>query len=225
MDLQVNNDEAFDQTKALITSIIKNTINDYDLTLSENSINNLAVHLAIAILRIKSNNYIPLSNSQISSYKQEYSYPYAKMLCDRLATEFNIEFPEAEISLVSMYLSKNQKLDLEINSGLDLLDEHVYQILRQSMDVINEKFQHDYRNDDRLIIAIGLHLEPALERLSKNEQVENPLKDKIIERHPTEFKYSQVLNEIIKQQLNLSFNDDELAFIALHFVVANNRLD
>lgn len=225
MDLTINSDEAFNQTKAHITNIINDTINDYDFTLSNNSINNLAVHLSIAIIRIKSDNYIPLSNSQISSYKQQYSYPYAKMLCDRLEKEFGISFPEAEVSLVSMYLSKNQKLDFELNSGLDLLDDHVYQILNQTMENIYKEYQQDYRSDNKLIVAIGLHLEPALERLSKNEPVKNPLKEKIIKRHPTEFEYSQVLNQVVKQQLNLSFDDDELAFLALHFVVANNRID
>lgn len=225
MDLTVNNDEAFVQTRALITNIIKNTIDDYDLMLSENAINNLSVHLSIAIVRIQSNSYIPLSNSQIVSYKQEYSYPYAKMICDRLEAEFEISFPEAEISLVSMYLSKNQKLDFEINSGLDLLEENVYQILNQTMKKIYDQYHQDYRLDDKLIVAIGLHLEPALERLAKGELVENPLKDKIIERHPTEFNYSLILNQVIKQNLDLEFNDDELAFIALHFVVANNRID
>ena len=225
MDLTVNNDEAFVQTRALITNIIKNTIDDYDLMLSENAINNLSVHLSIAIVRIQSNSYIPLSNSQIASYKQEYSYHYAKMICDSLEAEFEISFTEAEISLVSMYLSKNQKLDFEINSGLDLLEENVYQILNQTMKKIYDQYHQDYRLDDKLIVAIGLHLEPALERLAKGELVENPLKDKIIERHPTEFNYSLILNQVIKQNLDFEFNDYELEFIALHFVVANNRID
>ena len=61
MDLTFNTNTDFDQTKVLITNIIKNTADDYDLFLSENSINNLSVHLTIAIIRIKSNNYIPMS--------------------------------------------------------------------------------------------------------------------------------------------------------------------
>ena len=179
MDLTFNTNTDFDQTKVLITNIIKNTADDYDLFLSENSINNLSVHLTIAIIRIKSNNYIPMSNSQIASYKQDHSYPYAKMLCDRLAREFEIDFPEAEISLVSMYLSKNQKLDLEINSGFDLLDDQVFKILRETMYTIYQDYHKDFRNDDKLFVAIGLHLEPALERLANGQLVENPLKEAI----------------------------------------------
>lgn len=225
MNLKFNTDTDFNQVKITITSIIKNTANDFDLFLSTDSITNLSVHLSIAVIRIKSDNYIPLSNGQIASYKQEYSYPYAKMLCDRLAREFNIEFPEAEISLVSLYLSKNQKLDLEINSGFDLLDDKIFKILDKTMTSIYHEYHKDFRKDDKLFIAIGLHLEPALDRLSNNQTVENPLKEKIIERHKEEFNYSKILNNIIKEETALSFNDDELAFIALHFVVANNRID
>ena len=225
MNLTFNTDTDFDQVKMIIGDIIKDTANDFDLFLSTNSIKNLSVHLSIAIIRIKSDNYIPLSNGQITSYKQEYSYPYAKMLCDRLAKKFEIDFPEAEISLVSMYLSKNQKLDLEINSGFDLLDDNIFKIINETMTCIYQKYHKDYRKDDKLFIDIGLHLEPALERLANNQTVENPLKEEIIKRHKEEFNYSKILNDIVKKETDLSFNKDELAFIALHFVVANNRIE
>ena len=221
MNLTFNTDADFDQIKTIVIDIIKNTANDFDLFLSTNSINNLSIHLSIAIIRIKSNNYIPLSNGQIASYKQEYSYPYAKMLCDRLAKKFEIEFPEDEVSLVSMHLSKNKKLDLEVNSGFDLLDSKVFKILNETMTLIYQEYHKDFRKDDKLLIAIGLHLEPAIERLSQGQTIENPLKDKIIERHNEEYNYSRILNNVINHETNLSFNDDELAFIALHFVVAN----
>ena len=221
MNLTFNTDADFDQIKTIVIDIIKNTANDFDLFLSTNSINNLSIHLSIAIIRIKSNNYIPLSNGQIASYKQEYSYPYAKMLCDRLAKKFEIEFPEDEVSLVSMHLSKNKKLDLEVNSGFDLLDSKVFKILNETMTLIYQEYHKDFRKDDKLLIAIGLHLEPAIERLSQGQTIENPLKDKIIERHNEEYNYSRILNNVINHETNLSFNDDELAFIAHHFVVAN----
>ncbi|HRM89146.1 MAG TPA: PRD domain-containing protein, partial [Thomasclavelia ramosa] len=123
------------------------------------------------------------------------------------------------------FLSKNQKLDLEINSGFDLLDDQVFKILRETMYTIYQDYHKDFRNDDKLFVAIGLHLEPALERLANGQLVENPLKEKIIERHQEEFNYSKILNDVVRHDLNLSFDDDELAFIALHFVVANNRID
>ena len=220
-----NTNTNFEEIQTIISEIIENTAKKLKLTLSTSSIKNLAVHLSIAIIRLRSNSYIPLSNGQIASYKQENSYACAKELCNQLSKQFNIEFPEDEISLVSMYLTKNQKLDLEINSGFDLLDDQVFKILRETMYTIYQDYHKDFRNDDKLFVAIGLHLEPALERLANGQLVENPLKEKIIERHQEEFNYSKILNDVVRHDLNLSFDDDELAFIALHFVVANNRID
>lgn len=224
MDLTFNTSDDFEQTKSRVTTIINNALGDYEDFLSETSINNLAVHLSIAIIRIRSNNYIPLSNSQINSYKQDHCYPYARLICERIDQEFQIEFPEAEVSLVSMHLSKNKKLDLEINTGFDLIDEQILDILKVAVNDIYEQYQIDFSQDDKLFIALGLHLEAALERLNKNQQVENPLKDKIIERHEKEFNLSKVINNVVEKSFHLSFDDDELAFIALHFVVANNRI-
>lgn len=225
MNLTLNTNANFDQIKLCITNIIKKTADDLELSLSSNYVKNLAVHLSMAIIRIQSNNYIPLSNGQMASYKQEYSYAYAKILCDRLASEFTIEFPEAEISLVSLYLSKNQKLDLEVNSGLDLLDENIFKILNETTSIIFNKYRKDFRKDDDLFIAIGLHLEPALDRLLNGQTVENPLKDDIIKGHPEEFDYSKILNDIVKQKYNLSFDDDELAYLTLHFATASEHVE
>ena len=89
MNLTFNTDADFDQIKTIVIDIIKNTANDFDLFLSTNSINNLSIHLSIAIIRIKSNNYIPLSNGQIASYKQEYSYPMQR--CYAIASQKNLK--------------------------------------------------------------------------------------------------------------------------------------
>lgn len=220
-----NTNTDFEEIQTIISEIIEKTAKKLKLTLSTSSIKNLAVHLSIAIIRLRSNSYIPLSNGQIASYKQENSYACAKELCNQLSKQFNIEFPEDEISLVSMYLTKNQKLDLEINSGYDLLDDDIYKIIDETMTCIYQEYHKDFRKDDKLFVAIGLHLQPALERLSNIQTIKNPLKDEIIKRHQEEFNYSRVLNKIIEQETNLSFDDDELAYITLHFVVANNKIN
>ena len=56
MNLTFNTDADFNQIKTIVIDIIKNTANDFDLFLSTNSINNLSIHLSIAIIRIKSDN-------------------------------------------------------------------------------------------------------------------------------------------------------------------------
>lgn len=223
MNLTTMTTEEFEQSKIQIIQIIKKVIQEQDINLTENSLNNIAVHLTIAILRIKSNTYIPLSNSQIAVFKDDQNYAFASALCDTLAKEFTVAFPENEISLVTMYLSKSQLLDMEINSGFDLLDVEVFNILRETMFLIYKEYQQDFRCDDKLFVSIGLHLAPAIERLENDQQMTNPLTSQIMERHNQEFQYAKLMNTIIEKQYQKGFTNDELAFITLHFVVAINK--
>lgn len=218
--MTTNTTPDFSQLKITIAEIISQSIEKTEIFLSTNSLNNLAIHLSIAIVRIQSNTYIPLSSSQITIFKDDRNYIYARDLCTTLSTTFNVEFPENEIALVTMYLSKSQLLDIEINSGFDLLDVEIFNILRETMFIINKEYNQDFRTNDKLFVSVGLHLTPAIERLENNQQLENPLTVQIKERHPVEFAYASILNTVIQKQYQISFNDDELAFIALHFVVA-----
>lgn len=220
----ITTNEQFEQSKIMVTNIIKKTIEDSDIYLTNHSLDNLAIHLAIAIMRMKSNTYIPLSNSQIAIFKDNPHYQYAITLCNQLSKTFDITFPENEISLVTMYLSKSQLLDIEINSGFDLLDTEIFNLLRETMFSIYKEYNQDFRTSDKLFVSIGLHLTPAIERLENDQQLENPLTTQIKERHITEFNYAKVLNNIVEKQYHKSFTDDELAFITLHFVVAVNKL-
>lgn len=220
MQMTTNTIPEFSKIKVTIADIISQSIDKTEIFLSTNSLNNLVIHLSIAIVRIQSNTYIPLSSSQITVFKDDRNYVYARDLCATLSTTFNVEFPENEIALVTMYLSKSQLLDVEINSGFDLLDTEIFNILRETMFVINKEYNQDFRTNDKLFVSIGLHLTPAIERLENNQQLKNPLTAQIKERHPTEFAYAMILNTVIQKQYLTSFNDDELAFITLHFVVA-----
>ena len=223
MKLTTNTTQQFDQIKASIVDIITHSIDQTEIFLSSNSLNNLAIHLTIAIVRIQSNTYIPLSSSQITVFKDDSNYQYAHTLCNTLENTFTVKFPDNEIALVTMYLSKSQLLDMEINSGFDLLDVEIFNILRETMFIINKNYNQDFRTNDKLFVSIGLHLTPAIERLENNQQLENPLTAQIKERHPVEFAYASILNTVIHGQYQVSFSDDELAFIALHFVVATNK--
>ena len=45
----------------------------------------------------------------------------------------------------------------------------------------------------KLLVSLGLHLTPALDRLLDDSQIENPLTAKIKERHPKEFAMAEIL--------------------------------
>ena len=96
-------DKDLELSKQVCREAVNEVIEKNHLTLSPQFTQNLVVHLAIAILRIKTNNYIPLSQGQITSYKANTNYDSAVEICNILSKKFDIEFPESELALISMY--------------------------------------------------------------------------------------------------------------------------
>lgn len=212
--------DEFEASKKELLVIVNETVKENNLPLTTHFIQNLSVHLAIALLRIKSNNYIPLSQGQIASYKDNENFKIATTLCKKLEKKYHVEFPESEQALISMYLSKINMLDVEFNSGFDLLDSDILIIIQNTINTIYIKTGIDLRDDEKLLIALGLHLTPAINRLIADDQVDNPLLDKIKERYKQAYEMAQILNDIIEDIYKKSFTDDEAAYFALHFAVS-----
>lgn len=202
-------DKDLELSKQVCREAVNEVIEKNHLTLSPQFTQNLVVHLAIAILRIKTNNYIPLSQGQITSYKANTNYDSAVEICNILSKKFDIEFPESELALISMYLSKN-----------NVLDDEIIDVLQNTLDSLFKQKGIDLRNNEKLLVSLGLHLTPALDRLLDDSQIENPLTAKIKERHPKEFAMAEILNDAIESIYHKRFTEDEVAYFALHFIVS-----
>ena len=202
-------DKDLELSKQVCREAVNEVIEKNHLTLSPQFTQNLVVHLAIAMLRIKTNNYIPLSQGQITSYKANTNYDSAVEICNILSKKFDIEFPESELALISMYLSKN-----------NVLDDEIIDILQNTLDSLFKQKGIDLRNNEKLLVSLGLHLTPALDRLLDDSQIENPLTAKIKERHPKEFAMAEILNDAIESIYHKRFTEDEVAYFALHFIVS-----
>ena len=74
-----------------------------------------------------------------------------------------------------MYLSKNNVLDVEFNAGVNLLDDEIIDVLQNTLDSLFKQKGIDLRNNEKLLVSLGLHLTPALDRLLDDSQIENHL--------------------------------------------------
>ena len=102
-----------------------------------------------------------------------------------------------------------------------MIDEEMASIIEETIAVIQEKMNIDFKNKDSFYSGLTLHFYPALERLQNHNQLQtNPLKDEIISQHGIEFQCASLFNEVVYKHYHQSFNDYELAYIALHFGTA-----
>lgn len=222
MNLQPTN-ESFGGKREEIFKLIQTEIEGLNIDLDDFIMQNIATHLSIAIIRLQAKNYIELSSSQLNIFKDNNFYDLAAAICHKIENVYDIKFPDNEISLVTMYFSNHNILDVDINTSFDLLDADVVSILLEVLQEVDKQYQFKIESSDKIITTVGLHLQQAILRLKNDKQLDNPLTTKIKTRHPKEFKYASLLNPIVEERFNKTFIDDEIAYLTLHFIVAMNQ--
>lgn len=222
MVIEVNTQ--FDMKKNDIKKIVKNTIKDNHINVSQTNIDNLVIHLTLCVSRELNGTYILTSESQLNHLKEHEYYPIAKKIINIIEDKYHVSIDSNQISYVTMYLANINLLDIDFNCSFDFFDDVMELVITETLKRIKEKLNLDLKKNDEFYSGMILHFYPALERLQNNKQLtDNPLKDLIQAQHEIEFKCAQIFNEVVNENYGKSFNDHELAYIALHFGTAFHK--
>jgi len=217
-------EQEFNHIKEEVTGVIKDVIREEGIdTVSESSIDNLAIHLALSITRLLSGNYIDTSQSQLESCKDLETYSAAKKIIDRLSERYDISDNDGECDVyyAAMYLAGINLLDLDFDSMFDIVDDEIEEVMNETLDAIYNRLGYDLRQNKDFYKGITLHFYPAIERLQNDHQLENnPLADLLAAQNEKEYQCAVIMNEIVNNHFHKKFNDNEIGYITLHFGTA-----
>ena len=179
------------------------------LKMSDYEYQSLAIHLTIAIERIKRNEVIKFS-SQNSVLEKN-----TLILIKVIEKEFGIKLPKDEKQYLNIHILTIQSSLTTSKQDEDkqLKNNNVSLFLTASL----KQF------DSTLIKNLTIHLIPALKRLSLGLTIGNPYTSKIKKYFTRAYNEVVDLGIKIKNAYGISLNDDELAYIALHIEAFNER--
>jgi Transcriptional antiterminator len=214
-------DKQFDLKRNDIETVVKNVIDEHHISVSQTSIENLVIHLSLCISRELNGTYIFTSESQLNQLKEHEYYSIAEIIVKNIEKKFDVTIDTNQICYVTMYLANINLLDIDFHCEFDLFDDDMENIMKKTLQLIKEKLNLDLKKNENFYSGMTLHFYPALERLQNDKQIhDNPLKNLIQAQHQIEFKCAQIFNETVQEVYGKSFNDHELAYIALHFGTA-----
>lgn len=205
-----------------ITMIVLEECRGAGLKLSDYIIQNLVLHIALAIKRIRDG--FKLSTIEVDkSMEGQKEFDVAKNILRRISASSEVEFPNEEAYYIALHL----KVKSIVKSSDEIEDfECKDELLKELVNVLSEIEQdtgYIIKNDQQLINGLITHFCPLIMRLEHNVTLENPLLDEIRE------KYGEIL-ELTKKYLssmsifkNHEVSDSEWAYICLHFMVAIER--
>lgn len=203
-NLKIINDNKLSVSKDLITSvdkILSDFAKEQNMVLNDYEYQSLLVHLLIAVERIRLGKYI---NNEHWGHSETY-LTESKILAKDLEDALKIKFPEQEIYYIQLHLvAAGKKRTNKISANLKTNN-------------LLQNYLNDFGYDEQLYEGLLLHINSSLNRWKLGVSITNPYKDSIIQKYSYAFEAAVNLKKLYEQKYHTKINDDETAYLALHF--------
>ncbi|PAV31127.1 PTS fructose transporter subunit IIA [Virgibacillus profundi] len=209
-----------------IQTIIMRQIEQHHITLSDIAINNLLIHIAIAYKRIKSGYHVSLYQTDMQDILDQKEYLVAEKIVREVEDTFQVKFPQAEIAYIAIHLLGTKMLS-QANDSKEVveqvLEQDIYQLVMNILAKIEAEFNLGITQDEELIIGLGLHLKPSINRYKYGMNVRNPMLRNIKQNYPLAFEAGILAGLAIEEHTETKINENEIGYLALHIGAAIER--
>ncbi|MGT2832942.1 BglG family transcription antiterminator [Streptococcus halotolerans] len=202
-----------------LTIIVLDECRNHGLKLSDYAIQNLVIHLGLAVQRFQKG--FRISSIDLDQAKYHKELTVARSISQRLANRLKgIELiPEEETDYIALHLISKSSTD---QKSLDMTAS-----LRQEVGLRLEEYDlkegYDFLNDMSLREGLLTHLEILLERLVNNIHLNNPLLEDIKTRYRDTFRLTADFMSGLPSFQKYQLSEDEIAYVALHFMASLER--
>lgn len=194
---------------------------DNHIHLSDLSVENLMIHIAVMMRRLTFSNYVECNEEQILYVTDTPEWGAALKYCHVLEDVLDMDIPKSEVVYFTMHLiSKhiNEQVDVSVNRQNDLR-----QVILKGLAAVKKQYKIDLCQDAELIDLLILHLEPMIRRIQMGMVMRNPLAYETTVRYLyaswiTAGFCSEIENAY---QLHIDFN--EFGYLVLYFNMAVER--
>lgn len=200
-----------------LTIIVLDEYREGGLRLSDFGIQNLVIHIALAIRRITEGFRISKVSEDEVVLRVLAERRVAENILKRVSVSTGIHFPIEEVDYITLHLvSKGHGNSCHIS---EVLQEQVRQELIDSIDQINPTVKNDFQ----LIEGLLAHLSTMYIRLQGKVVMENPLTAEIQANYRDMYQLAERVVSNMPTFSTYTLSPNEIAYIALHFMAAKER--
>lgn len=208
---------------SIIIDILRNFSKEREFEFSDYEFQSLVIHLAIAVERIRKGEYIEeslyvgnIENNQMSN---------TNYLAKQLEQKFSIMLPKSELGYINLHLvaADQHKDTIELKDTSDNGYETNTNNISNLREIIkNTLYETAYDKD--LIDGLTSHVHSSINRLKYGLSIKNPYVNTIKQNFSLSFEQALDLKKVIEFIYDIRINDDECAYIALHFEAFRERM-
>lgn len=205
--------------KEVIHDIIAGTLEQFNISVSSESINSLTLHALLAINRIETNNPIELPNDlDLDRAKAKIEFVASREIIKKMARRLNIHLPENELYYFSMHISGQQRFLGHEQLQVTLTDSAMLfynRFLRNIWKYADE----DFFNDEELRTSLLNHIVPFQNRVNNDMQIEKSELNNIKSEFPYAYDLSVTGLSFLEDQ-GIHITEVEISYFALHLQLA-----
>lgn len=208
---------------SIIIDILRNFSRKRNFEFSDYEFQSLVIHLAIAVERIRKGEYIEeslyvgnIENNQMSN---------TTYLAKQLEQKFSILLPKSEIGYINLHLVASDQ-HRDTTELKDTSDNH-YETNTNNISNLREIIKntlYETAYDKDLIDGLTSHVHSSINRLKYGLSIKNPYVNTIKQNFSLSFEQALDLKKVIEFIYDIRINDDECAYIALHFEAFRERM-
>ncbi len=216
----------FPEEKVLtgIAECVDEAVHGTDFQINSVAYQNLLVHIAVALMRMRENYNVPMEAEQLAQIKQTREYPVACDIARLVGEKFEVEVPEEEAAYIAIHLAGKQTLNMgDAEEGSLIISDEVWEQVSAMLECIWRVYRFDFRGDLELRMNLARHIVPLAVRLQYNMDLKNPLLSDIKVRYPLAYAMAIDASTVLAERYGNSLSDDEVGYIALAFALALER--
>ncbi len=201
-----------------LTIIVLDECRSKYLKLSDFVIQNLIVHIALAISRVKDG--FQISELIIDNEKFKKEIGVATNIINRINRVTGTDFPDEEINYIALHLI-SESINSSHSDDLEIIS--LRQDLVDAANDIDLHYGYQFTQDFTFLEGLLKHLEVLLERVRNGVRLDNPLLEDIQKQYKEAFLVSRSLMSHLRYFKDFSLSDDEIAYVSLHILAGIER--
>lgn len=196
---------------------IQNVLTENNIQINQYSLNNIVLHFAISIERIRQGHSLKKSLNENPAQNSP-EFLIAEEISNQLAQQYGIHFSHAELEQLSLLFigMQNENLAKEKNQQLSsFVDPKIISALKDVLAEVERTYLVEL-NDEEFFNKLAIHLQSLYYRSHYETFTRNSSLLDLKTAYPLIYDLAVYISSLIQDRLAIWFNDDEISFIALH---------
>lgn len=209
-------DTSFEKNVSTIKNILLESFICHKIIISDFVFQNLVIHIYTSICRMKQEHYIDDDNVLVDP-----SYKHIQLIADEIMHNicrvYRVQFSKYESDLLAIHIQGKREVydDKYISKEID-------DFVASALTTIKNLYGFDFLDDLSLRMSLALHIYPLLSRIQSNLQIKNSIKYEIKQSYILPFDIASSFCYELSKKYNIEISEDEISYIALHFLNATN---